>query len=572
MIIGQPFRSDFLIHFRVEQGEFPEGDDPVYGVQAERFAAGVIGQGIGQAAFAQGDGLDGVGILLLQKSVPDSVEGGKGIVIVHEGVYCPELRLMGCFGKDKDGAVHCVQILIQGPDFGNQIGVGYFFLLLCVPEEDNTGDDLQDQHQRQKETGESPGSLFIKQKEDDSQQDNRDKLPQPEDFGRGRVKQLCEIQHREIHKAADGRDKQENQQQAGKARGNCCQGILYGKGFRLLRSGESQQQEGEGGAQEIAQMNPEGDTGEIRVKRNTESNTQRDEKDIAQGKQAQALVGRGQLFVPYGGQGNREEACGKQEEQEQDNGSIEEIHHLGGTGKIVKGNLGGIGIGHAAQEDKAGEQEGNQNARDETAEGKQGFLPAAFFIPQRRGKRHRDRGDPGGADFLGEVKQEAENTEQESVDGFSFRSEETVSGVKAPENQGQVQILRHKGQGEEQVRGEGQDKQGKNDLPVFLQDPAGQEIAGNQCGRNEKGIESGDQPGTQDPVGNRVEGRKQKGIEELGKMERRLINVQGAAQEDVLGKLQVEKLIIIGDGRFRENGKNNTKNSGKDQQEKKEKG
>ena len=34
----------------------------------------------------------------------------------------------------------------------------------------------------------------------------------------------------------------------------------------------------------------------------------------------------------------------------------------------------------AAQEDKACEQEGNQNARNETAEGKQSFLPAAFLF------------------------------------------------------------------------------------------------------------------------------------------------------------------------------------------------
>ena len=548
MVVGQAFRGDFLVHLRIEQGELPEGDDLVYGVQVERFTAAVVVQGIGQTAIAHSNGLGGIGILLLQKGVPDTVESGEGIVVIHEGVHCPELGLMGCFRKDKDGAVHCVQILIQGLHFGNQISIGYFFLLLRVPEENDAGDCLQNQHQGKQETGESPGSFFVQQEQGDSQQDNRNKLPQPEDFGGGRVKQLCEIQHREIHKAADCGDKQENQQQAGKARSYRCKGILYGKGLHLIRRGESQQQEGEGGAQEVAKVNPEGGVGEIRIKRNAESNAQGDEKDIAKGKQAQALVGWGQLPVAHSRQGNREETGGKQEEQEQDAGSIKEIHHPGRAGKVVQGYLGGIGVGHTAQEDKAGEQEGNQNARDETAEGEQGFLPAAFFIPQCRGKRNRNRSDPGGAYFLGEVKQKTENAEQESVDRFSFRSEETVSGVKTPENQGQVQILRHEGQGEEQVRGESQNQKGKDNLPVLLQDPAGQEIAGNQGGRNEQGIENGDQLRAQDPVGNRMEGRKQKGIKELGEMKRCLINVQGAAQEDVLGKLQVEELIIVGDG------------------------
>ena len=48
-----------------------------------------------------------------------------------------------------------------------------------------------------------------------------------------------------------------------------------------------------------------------------------------------------------------------------------------------------------------------------------------------------------------------------------------------------------------------------------------------------------------------MKGRKQERIKKLGEMERCAVNIQGAAQEDILGQLQVEELVIVGDGRFR---------------------
>ena len=86
------------------------------------------------------------------------------------------------------------------------------------------------------------------------------------------------------------------------------------------------------------------------------------------------------------------------------------------------------------------------------------------------------------------------------MEGLPFRSEETVGGVKTPEDQRKIQVFRHKGQGEEQVRGESQDQKGKDNLPVFLQYPAGQKVAGDQGGGNEQRVESGNQLCAQDTV------------------------------------------------------------------------
>ncbi len=164
---------------------------------------------------------------------------------------------------------------------------------------------------------------------------------------------------------------------------------------------------------------------------------------------------------------------------------------------------------------KLQERGGQKQAAEEQAGGKQSFLPA-FFIPRsaRRGRREHRRGE-GQAQGVGEAEQEGEKPQQESVERFfGFRSEEAVRRVKAPEKEGVIQVLRHKGEGEQEIRGQGQDQEGKDDMGGLLQDPAGQEEGGDQGRREKHRVEGGNQAKAEEGIGEEGEGGQEKGIKD----------------------------------------------------------
>ena len=146
-------------------------------------------------------------------------------------------------------------------------------------------------------------------------------------------------------------------------------------------------------------------------------------------------------------------------------------------------------------------------------------------------------------------------------------NQDPIGGPEGPEEQGIIQVFRHEGEGEEQIRGQGQGKQGQHDMGILLQDAFGKEITGDQGRRDQEGIEGGDETGAKQAVTYRIEGRKKQGIKELCEADRGGIDVQGAAEPDVLGKLQVKEFIVIGNSGLRIEGKKKTDRCG-DQQEK----
>ena len=95
---------------------------------------------------------------------------------------------------------------------------------------------------------------------------------------------------------------------------------------------------------------------------------------------------------------------------------------------------------------------------------------------------------------------------------------------KKPRAAGVIQVFRHESDGEKQIGRKRKEEQGQDNLPVFLQNTAGQQKAGDQSGRDQERVETGDQLGPENSVRDGVKRRQDNGIKKLGKVNGGTVN------------------------------------------------